>query len=112
LSKWHFQGGLHVSLQSSSTPKSYICLHCADTLLESYEHMRQDPFWMPVITAMKEGSWCDGGAKVVARFKAELATVATPDSKCIMSANVIRRLQACFSPPVSCNSPDRTALLH
>ncbi|DBA75482.1 TPA: hypothetical protein ACH3X1_010733 [Trebouxia sp. C0004] len=71
-----------------------------DSMLGSYEHMRQDPFWMPVITAMKEGSWCSGGAKFAARFKAELATVARSASKCIMSANVIRRLQACFSPLV------------
>ena len=74
-------------------------------MLASYEYMWQDPFWVPLVTAMKEGSWCDGGAKSAAKFEDELEAVARSGSKCILSANVIRRLQACFSPLVSCYSP-------
>ena len=90
---------------------THFSLYCADTMLESYEHMRQDPFWMPVITDMKEGSWCDGGAKTAASFEDELAALARSGPKCILSASVIGRLQACFCPLVSCYSPHWTALL-
>ncbi|KAL0021777.1 hypothetical protein WJX79_009116 [Trebouxia sp. C0005] len=71
-----------------------------ESLLASYEHMRQDPFWMPVMTVRKEGSWCDGGAKFAAKCQDELLAVAKSGHKCILSANVIRRLQTCFSPLV------------
>lgn len=109
LSKWHSQGGLHASRQSSSTPESRKFVHCAESLLASYEHMRQDPFWMPVMTVRKEGSWCDGGAKFAAKCQDELLAVAKSGHKCILSANVIRRLQTCFSPLVSCHLTDSIA---
>ena len=78
------------------------CLRGTDSILESYEQMRQDVMWVPIISAMPDGGWSDN-SQDVDFFKSDLALLAKSSTR-LLSVSTIRRLQACFSPLV-CHQP-------
>jgi len=82
----------------------------AGAMLGSYERIRKDRMWMPVLSTMEEGCWCEDKQEV-ADFKRELASLAKAGTR-LLSVTTIRRLQACFWPLVSHTQPKTHYLTH
>ncbi len=69
-------------------------------MLDSYEAMRKDPVWIPVIAGLEAASWCNGDKEVVVEFRKHLIAIGKTAQ---LPLTVVRRLQTCFSPLVSPN---------
>ncbi|KAL0022195.1 hypothetical protein WJX77_004923 [Trebouxia sp. C0004] len=72
--------------------------HVTERVLKSYEHMRDDVTWNPVIAGLAEGCWGDSRQQAL-QSKNHLASMSKLDcSLLVLSANCEPALRPCNSP--------------